>query len=211
MSENNENNETENKPPVENNSEQKPNEQKPQEKDDLAPIKEKLNSAYSERDKYKEEAETLRKEKRDAEIAALKESGKKDEAYEAQLSDRDQEIEKLKAQIVTLTRDNNVRETFADYKFRNSRAADLAFDQITKELVQDEKGTWVHRSGKTIKDFIKEFSEEEDNKFLFVEKENRGSNITPTPKPNTTTSGKKLKDMTQKEVMELAAKGKLGK
>jgi len=198
----------EGKPPVEKPEGEKPKE-KTEEKDDLAPIKDKLNKAYGERDSLKEEVEKLRKEKRDAELAHLKETGKEKEALEATISDRDEEIASLKDQIVALTRDNNVREVFTGFKFRNERAADLAFDQVTKELVQDDKGTWVHRSGKSIKDFLTEFSEDEDNKFLFVEKENRGTGIPPTSKPAAPKSDGKLAGKSQKEVLEMAAKGQL--
>jgi len=198
----------ENKPPVEKPEDKKP-ENKPEEKDDLAPIKDKLNKAYGERDSLKEEVDKLRKEKRDAELAHLKETGKEKEALEATISDRDEEIVSLKDQIIALTRDNKVREVFTGFKFRNERAADLAFDQVTKELVQDDKGTWVHRSGKTIKDFLTEFSEDEDNKFLFVEKENRGTGIPPTTKPAPKDTSGKLAGKSQAEVLKMAAQGKL--
>lgn len=178
-------------------------------KDDLAPIKENLNKAYKERDELKKEVADMKKALRDAEIERLKEEGKEKEAFEAQLSDRDAEIENLKSQIVTLTRDNQVRQTLTSYDFKNERAADLAYDSVVKALVQNEKGDWVTKSGKSIADYVKEYSEDEDNAFLFKQVESRGTDTKPAKPATPTTTGKKLSDLPQTEVLKMAAEGKL--
>lgn len=174
-------------------------------------LKGNLSKAYGERDTLKSELEDLKKEKRDAEIQRLKDEGKDREAFDAQLSDKDTVIAGLEKRIIELTRDNEVRQILAGHSLRNERAAELAYDSIIKELVQDEKGTWVHRAGKSVKDFIAAFSEDEDNKFLFKEKENRGTGNPPTVKtdaPPKEQSGK-LAGKTAKEIIGMARKGQL--
>lgn len=180
--------------------------------DDLAPIKENLNKAYSERDAARKEAEELKRKLRDQEIEALKKEGKEKEALESQLSDRDTEISDLKQQIVELTRDNAVQRELSSLEFRNERARDLAYDTVVKTLVQDTNGNWVSKSGKSIDEAVQEFAEDEDNKFLFKEKENRGSKdatIITSPKTPPTPGGNRLRDKSQAEVLKMAREGKL--
>lgn len=187
-------------------------EDKPKEPaDDLAPIKESLNKAYSERDAAKAEVERLKKEARDKEIEQLTKDGKEKEALEAKLSDRDSEIDSLKQTIVELTRDNAVQKELGALEFRNERARDLAYDTVVKSLVQNKDGKWVSKDGKPISDAVASFAEDEENKFLFKEKENRGTETakTTTTSPKAPSSGNKLRDRTQAEVLQMAAEGKL--
>lgn len=180
-------------------------------KDDLAPIKASLNKAYEERDAARAEVAALKKAQRDAELEKLKAEGKDKEHFEATLSDRDAEIATLKQEIIELTRDNAVRRELTNYTFRNDRAAEAAYDSIIHELIQDEKGKWVHKSGKSVPEFIKSFAEDEDNAFFFEAKENRGSK-TPPVKPRTpNNAGKSLFDLPQSEVLKMAQEGKLPK
>ena len=187
-------------------------EDKPKEPaDDLAPIKESLNKAYSERDAAKAEVERLKKEARDKEIEQLTKDGKEKEALEAKLSDRDSEIDSLKQTIVELTRDNAVQKELGTLEFRNERARDLAYDTVIKSLVQDKGGKWVSKDGKSISAAVASFAEDEENKFLFKEKESRGTETarTTTTSPKAPSSGNKLRDRSQAEVLQMAAEGKL--
>lgn len=200
--------------PVDNDKEPKEPKQEDKPKapaDDLAPIKESLNKAYSERDAAKAEVERLKKEARDKEIEQLTKDGKEKEALEAKLSDRDSEIDSLKQTIVELTRDNAVQKELGTLEFRNERARDLAYDTVIKSLVQDKDGKWVSKDGKPISDAVTAFAEDEDNKFLFKEKENRGTETakTTTTSPKAPSSGSRLRDRTQAEVLQMAAEGKL--
>lgn len=184
----------------------------PVEKDDLAPIKDKLNKAYGERDTLKAERDALKKQIRDAELQKLKDEGKDKEHFEGLLADKDKEIEELKTAVIELTRDNTVQRDLSGYKFRNEKAYALVYDAVIKDLVQDDKGVWVHKSGKSISDYIKTYAEDEDNEFLFAKKENRGTDTpTSTPrKPGTQTSGKLVGKSTQ-EILRMAKEGKLSR
>ena len=71
-----------------------------------------------------------------------------------------------------------------------------------------EKGEWVHKSGVAVKDFVKTFAENEDNAFLFKQKQNSGNGSQNVP-PSSNTTKKSLFEMTQDEVLQMAAEGKL--
>jgi len=177
--------------------------------DEFAGIKKNLDRAYAERDELKDKLTKIEKEKRDAEIARLNEEGKHKEAYEMQLKERDDTISGLKAEITSLTRDVAVEKVFRGYEFRNERASELAFDTVVKELVQNDKGEWVHRGGKTIKDFVKAFSEDPENAFLFKATVNRGTGVPPKTSSTTTDKSGSLFGRPQSEVLAMAAKGEL--
>lgn len=149
------------------------------EQDDLAPIKANLDKAYEERDNLAKELAALKKVQRDKEIEQLTEEGKHKEAFDMQIKERDETILSLQTEIVGLTRDISVRDQFRSYEFKNEKASALAYDSVVKELIQDDKGKWVHKSGRSISEFVKSFSEDEDNNFLFKAKTNSG-NGSPT-------------------------------
>ena len=73
---------------------------------------------------------------------------------------------------------------------------------------KNEKGEWVHKSGVAVKDFVKTFAENEDNAFLFKQKQNSGNGSQNIP-PSSNTNKKSLFEMTQDEVLQMAAEGKL--
>jgi hypothetical protein len=52
-------------------------------------------------------------------------------------------------------------------EFRNKKAQDLAFQEVVSQLVQNDKGDWVHKSGSTVKDFVESFAKDDSNNFLF--------------------------------------------
>lgn len=180
------------------------------EKDDLAPIKEKLNKAFEERDNLAKELAEMKKKEREKEIERLNEEGKHKEAFEIQLKERDEKILQLETEIVGLTRDIAVRDEFRAFNFRNEKASALAYDSVIKELVQDEKGKWVHKSGSSISDFVKSFSEDEDNQFLFQPKVNSGAGGSPKTKPDAPSGeGKSYKDKPQSELLKDIRAGKV--
>jgi hypothetical protein len=177
---------------------------------ELAEIKKKLDSAYSSRD----DALLKLKEKDDAEKAAqrkkLEDEGKFKELYEQQLAEEKAEKEALKRKNVELSRDILIKETLRGLEFRNTAAADVAYQQILGQVIQNDKGDWIHKSGIQIKDFVETFSKDENYSFLFKSKQNSGlgsGNGSPNA-PDTT--GKSVFKMTQAEVLAAAAAGKLG-
>lgn len=180
------------------------------------PFKNKLDKAYSERDAIRDERDQLKKQLREKELEALRKDGKEKEAYEAELADKDAEIDALKARIVKLTRDADVNRHLAGYTFRNKRAQELTAANIIDDLRQNDDGEWESPAGESIGEFVKSYLEDEENSFLLKEKINRGRQSKQRDNDDKSDKGSKprsnkrgLRGLTQKEVMERAAKGEL--
>ena len=178
---------------------------------ELKAIKDKLNAAYGERDKALSKVAEFEQAKRDEELQRMKDEGKFKEAYELQLAEEKARREALEKKNIELTRDIEVRNALGSQPFRNDKALEMARQEIVSQLVRNEQGEWVHKSGVQIKDFVKSFSESEDNAFLFKQKVSTGSGSpasTSNPVPSQPAS---LFGMTQAEVIKLAREGKLPK
>jgi hypothetical protein len=180
----------------------------------LKDIKSKLDKAYSSRDDaFKKVAEFEQKE-REQELKRLQDEGKHKEAYELQLAEEKAKREALEKRNVELTRDIEARSALSNHNFRNDNALEMAYKEIVSELVKNESGNWVHRSGASIREYVKQFSENADNAFLFkpVTSSGSGSNPTINTTANTTTTTKKsLFGMKQEDVLKMAAEGKFRK
>jgi len=178
----------------------------------LKDIKGKLDGAFTARDEALRKIAEFEKKERDAEVKRLKEEGKEREAFEMQLAQERARVETLERQNTELTRDVEVRGLLSNLTFRNDKAVEMAYQDIVGQLVRDERGHWVHRSGIPVKEFIKHFAESDDNAFLFKPKTSTGSGGSG-PKTNSGSSGDKgsLFKMSQAEVIKMAAEGKLGK
>lgn len=176
----------------------------------LGELKSKLDNAYTAKKEAEDRAKTLEEEKRALEIERLKEQGKEKEAAEAEIKALKEANEKLEKRNVELTRDNELTALVADLPFRSDAARKMALKDIKAELVKDDKGNWVHKSGDTMEAFVKTFSESPDNEFLFKAKEDNGGG-SPAPKPNA--GGKPVEGsvfgMSQADVLKAAAEGKL--
>lgn len=178
-------------------------------------IKGKLDAAYTTRDQALKKAKELEEADRTAQLKKLEEEGKHKEAYDMKIIAKDaaynellNEKQALEQRVLELTRDNQVRDLLRPIEFRNDKANDMAFHEIIGQVVKDDKGNWIHRSGITIKDFISAFVAEEANSFLLKAKASSGGGTqTPTGTPNN--QSKSLFAKTQDEVLKLAAEGKL--
>lgn len=178
--------------------------------DKLKDIKAKLDNAYAARDDAKAKLAELEAAKREAEIKKLKEDGKVQEAYEKQLEDERAARKALENRNRELTRDLEVRSALATLDFRTEKARANAFREIVDDLVQDEKGVWLHKSGSSIQEHVRSFHADADNSYLFKAKINSGGGGGGAqPKPGSGDAPKSLFGLTQAEVMKLAAEGKL--
>lgn len=178
----------------------------------LKKMKENLDKAYAARDTAEGKAKELEEKQRKLEIERLESEGKLAEALQKKLDDAVSENVTLKKRVVELTRDVTLSEQMNGLTFRNERAAKLAYKEIVGELVQDAEGEWKHKSGLSIKDFVKKFSEDEDQAFLFKPKQSSGTGLSRTAdEGGKGTKDKKtsLFDMSQEDVLKLAAEGKL--
>ena len=171
-------------------------------------IKTKLDVAYTKRDEALQKVSEFEQKERDLEIKRLQDAGKDREAFELQLAEMKANQETLQKRNLELSRDVDARQALSAFAFRSEKAAKMAFDEVTSQLVQNEKGEWVHKSGVTVKDFVKTFAENEDNAFLFKQKQNSGNGSQNIP-PSSNTNKKSLFEMTQDEVLQMAAEGKL--
>lgn len=176
----------------------------------LKPVKEKLDAAYAKRDAADAKIAEFERLAREAELKRLTEEGKHKEAAELQVAEEKRLRLAAEDKVVKLTRDLEVRNVLGAQDFRNDNALEMAYKEIAGQLVQNESGTWVHRSGVTIKDFVKTFADDENNAFLFKQKASSGggSSATKAVVPNQGVK-KSLFDMSQDEVLKLAEAGKL--
>jgi len=182
-------------------------------KESLKDVKSKLDSAFEARDAALKEVEAFKKKERDAEVKRLKEEGKEREAFELQIATERARADTLEKQNTELTRDVEVRGQLSNLNFRNDKAVEMAYREIVGQLVRDEQGSWVHRSGIPIKEFVKHFAESDDNTFLFKARASTGGGG-GGPKKESDSSGdgkRSLFKLSQAEVIKLATEGKLGK
>jgi hypothetical protein len=180
---------------------------------ELKAIKDKLDGSYAQRDEaLRKLAEKEQKEK-DEMLKRLEEEGKHKEVYELKLAEEKAKREALEKANVELTRDVTVRDVLKGYSFKNDNAADVGYREVVSQLVQNDKGDWVHRSGVSIKDFVKAFATDENNSYLFAVKHNSGdgnNNGNFKNENNQDNNQKKsLFKMTQAEVLAMAERGEL--
>jgi len=179
----------------------------------LAAIKGKLDSAYSARDDAIKEATRMKQEAQARELEALEKAGKHQEVLQMKLAAAEEKLKMADEAITSFRRDSVVKESLRGIKFRNDRAADMAYKSVVEQLVQDKDGSWVHKTGTPIKDFISAFSKDEDNSFLFEAKPNSGANTNngASQMPDYGAGNKrKITELSAQEVLQLAQAGKLG-
>jgi len=175
----------------------------------IAEIKGKLDAAYEKRDSANKELESYKQKEREAEIALLKEQGNLKEAHEKELETLKAENNKLLQQNLSLTRDGAIKNALTGYETRNAKAATVAQEAIASELIRDDSGVWVHRSGKSIPAFVAEFAADAENAFLFKPKANNGSGGGGNTQVVDTNAKKSLFAMSQDDVIKLVQEGKL--
>lgn len=167
----------------------------------LKDIKSKLDSAYSARDAAITEAATLKEAQRQQEIARLQAEGKDKEAAELQLKAEKARADALEETNTRLTRDAEVRTALLGYKFRTVAAARTAANEVTIDLVRDQNGVWVHKSGITIDAAAKKFLSDPENEYLLQPKENSGSGLPPVITTQTKDTNTSIFALPQDQVM----------
>lgn len=175
----------------------------------LKDIKGKLDKAYGARDDALKKIAEIEQKEREAELKRLQDEGKHKEAYEMQLAQERAAREALEKRNVELTRDIEVRNALSTHPFRNENALEMAYKEITGQLVKNENGVWVHTSGANIRDFVKGFAESQDNSFLFKPKVSTGAGSSESSSNPGSSEKKSLFQMSQAEVLKMAREGKL--
>lgn len=176
----------------------------------LKDIKAKLDKAYGARDEALKKVAEIEQARKEAEIQRLKDEGKHKELLELQLAEEKSRRETLEKRNLELTRDLELRNTLSSYPFRNDNALEMAYREIVTQLMQNENGIWTHKSGISVKDFVKQFADSEDNSFLLKPKVSNGSGSSSVKGTTKVDNEKKsLFSMSQEEVLKLAREGKL--
>src|SRR6056300_414437 len=165
----------------------------------LAQMKSNMDRMVKERDEALKKAAEIEQKQKQEQIKRLEEEGKLQEALEMKLAEAQAKLKVFEEENTKLNRDNVVNSTLGGLDFRNDRSRQMAYRDIVEQLVQNENGTWVHKSGTTIQDFILSYSKNEDNSFLFRVKANSGAGTTSRSGTPVTNSNKSLSDMTQQE------------
>jgi len=176
----------------------------------LAQMKSNMDRMVKERDIALKKAAEIEQQQKQEKLKRLEEEGKIQEALEIKLAEADAKLKVYEEENTRLNRDNIVNSALSSLDFRNDRSRQLAYRDIVDELTRNEDGSWVHKSGISIQDYIASYSKNEENNFLFKVKPNSGTGaVSPTGAPNTTEK-KSISQMTTDEVLAMAARGQLG-
>jgi hypothetical protein len=176
---------------------------------ELKIIKSNLDKAYAERDSVLKKNAEFEQKERDAVLKRLEEEGKHKEAFDLRTAELQAQLEAERKRNTELSRDSAVKTALSVHTFRNAAAADMAYREVISQLVQDKDGQWIHRSGINIPNFVEAFSKLEDMSFLFKVKVSSGAGTKEGSSSSGSDKPKSLFQMTQAEVIKLAAEGKL--
>ena len=169
-------------------------------------VKENINRAYKERDEMAMKVKELEEAKRQSELKALEDAGRKDEADKMRMKEMERQLDESRKEVVGLTRDNTLRTVLAGMDFVSDKAADVAYNDIVGRLVQDTYGNWVSSTGQPISEFATQYSQDESNKFLFRVKQSSGSVAMQTHSTSAPVNQTKpLKEMSEEEVLKYYA------
>jgi hypothetical protein len=174
----------------------------------LKDIKLKLDQAYAARDEAVRTRTQLEEQTRQKEMEALTAAGKHQEVSQMKLAAAEEKIAMMTKQLTAYQRDSVVQEQLRSLTFRNDKSAQMAYRDITDQLVQNDEGEWVHKTGVKIKDYVASFAKDPENEFLFAPKANGGGGSGSGGNPAPTK--KKISEMTTAEALAAAAAGQLG-
>lgn len=177
----------------------------------LQKMKSNVDKAYKKAEELARENTRLKEQQQEAKRKQLEDEGKHLEAANLRLSEFEEKNAILTEKLTALTRDRELDKHLSGLEFRNEFAKETAFKTIVSELVQDNDGMWVHKSGAPIGDYIKSFVKDPDKDFLFKPKDNSGTG-TSAKNQSSTNAGrpKSLSGLSTEEMLKLAAEGKLG-
>lgn len=176
----------------------------------LSKMKSNVDRMAKERDEALKKAAEIEQQQKQETMKRLEEEGKLQELSEMKIADLEAKLKVYEEENTRLNRDSVVNSLLGSLDFRNDRSRQLAYRDIVEQLVQNDNGSWVHKSGTTIQDFITSYSDNEDNSFLFRVKANSGAGTAAPAGVSNTNENKPLSEMSTQEVLNLAAKGQLG-
>ncbi len=178
--------------------------------DELKQMKANVDKAYKKSEELVRENAKLKSEAQDKQRKQLEDEGKHYEASKLKNVELEENNRILQERLTSLTRDRELEKHLGSLDFRNDFARETAFKTILPELVQDQDGSWVHKSGASIYDYLKAFAKDPNKDFLFKQKENSGAGSNSNKGSTTVTRPKTLSGMSTEELLSLAESGKLG-
>jgi hypothetical protein len=178
--------------------------------EELKQMKANVDKAYKKAEEATRENARLKAEAQEKQRKQLEDEGKHFEVAKLKLAEYEENNKILQERLTSLTRDRELEKHLSSLDFRNDFSRNTAFKIILPELVQDEDGSWVHKSGASISDYLKTFAKDPDKDGLFKPKENSGTGANSNKSSTTVTRPKKLDGMTTEELLSLAESGKLG-
>jgi len=176
----------------------------------LAKMKSNMDRMAGERDEALKKAVEIEQAQKQAHIQRLEEEGKMQEALEMKLAESQARLKVFEEENIKLNRDSVVNSVLGSLDFRNERSRQMAYRDIVEQLVQNDDGIWAHKTGTNIQDFIKAYSKNEDNSFLFRVKANTGAGTSTSSGTPSMEQKRSIGEMTTEEVLSLASKGQLG-
>jgi hypothetical protein len=178
--------------------------------EELKQMKGNVDKAYKKAEELARENARLKADAQEKQRKQLEDEGKHYEAAKLKLAEYEENNKILQEKLTSLTRDRELEKHLSSLEFRNDFARETAFKTILPELVQDEDGSWVHRSGASINDYLKAFAKDPNKDFLFKPKENSGAGSNSNKNSASVSRPKSLSGMTTEELLALAESGKLG-
>jgi len=178
----------------------------------VADAKTKIDKAYSKAEKLAVENAALKKDLEASRRKKLEEDGKLVEAKESELEELRAEKIQLEEALNAITRDQEIEKVLGKLgvEFRSNFARDVAVKEIRSQLTKDDDGEWVHKSGASLSDFVKTFVKDpEKEETLLKPKENSGTGQDRN-KSGFKKTDVKLSELTNEQMLKLAATGKLG-
>jgi len=177
----------------------------------LAKIKKSLDNLNAAKEAAEKKAEEEAAKRQKAEIEKLEAEGKTVEAANAKLKQAQEEAEALRKKNIELSRDNELNVLLGEHPWRSANARNMAYGQIIGDLIQSSTGEWTHKSGKSVREYVDTFVKDEENAFLLKPKQSSGMGGGQPPTGGTPPGSKaSVFKMSQKEVLERAAKGEFG-
>jgi hypothetical protein len=173
-------------------------------------IKGKLDASFTARDEAVRKATQLEEAARKKELEDLTAAGKHAEVAQLKMTALEENLKIAQGKITSYERDSVVKDALRAVKFRNDRSAEMAYRDVVDQLVQNQEGQWVHKTGVSIKDYIGNYTKDEQNSFLFEPKVNSGGGSGPAAGTPKIGAGRKITDLNTQEILAAATAGELG-
>jgi len=169
----------------------------------LKPMKKNMDQMAAKLKKAEAEAARLREQQEKAEEEDLKKRGKHTEVLQMKLEAEKEAKADLERQLDDLKRDQEVTRALSGIQnWRSERARELAEEDIRKQIVKDSEGQWVHESGLSLSNFMKDYVKDPDNELFFKPKTNSGAGGSKPSSAKAAEKPKKITEMTSEEAVD---------